>query len=103
MSNELGAGNPKKAQKAVFVTLKISMLFAIAAVLVIIFGHDIWTGFFSDSSTIKDQFASMTPLIGLSIMADSIQGVLSGWYIYPPTNYICILLIIQLMRELLVL
>lgn len=85
MSNELGAGNPKKAKKAVFVSLKISMLFAMAAVLTIIIGHDIWAGFFSDSSTIKDQFASMTPLLGLSIIIDSVQGVLSGCiYIYIP-------------------
>lgn len=57
------------------------MVFAMATVLAIIFGHEIWTGFFSNSVTIKKQFTAMTPLLGVSILTDSIQGVLSGWSI----------------------
>ena len=79
MSNELGAGNPEQAKNAMAVTLKLSMLLALAVVLFLGFGHDIWAGLFSDSSAIIKKFSSMTPLLAISIIADSVQGVLSGW------------------------
>ncbi|XP_015868122.3 protein DETOXIFICATION 19 [Ziziphus jujuba] len=78
VSNELGAGNPEQAKKAMAVTLKLSLLLALAMVLALAFGHNIWAGFFSDSSAIITEFASMTPLLSISIITDSIQGVLSG-------------------------
>lgn len=78
VSNELGAGNPNKAKSAMAVTLKLSVLLALIVVLALGFGHNIWAGFFSDSPTIIQEFASMTPLLAISIVADSVQGVLSG-------------------------
>lgn len=78
MSNELGAGNPNKAKSAMAVTLKLSLLLALTVVLALGFGHNIWAGFFSDSPTIIRAFASMTPLLAISIIVDSVQGVLSG-------------------------
>ncbi|KAH0986634.1 hypothetical protein GBA52_013811 [Prunus armeniaca] len=78
VSNELGAGNPDKAKKAMAVTLKLSMLLALVLVLALVVGHNIWAGFFSDSHIIAEQFASMVPLLVISIIVDSVQGVLSG-------------------------
>ncbi|XP_048321647.2 protein DETOXIFICATION 19-like [Ziziphus jujuba] len=78
VSNELGEGNPEKASNAMAVTLKLSVLLAAIVDLGLLFGHNIWAGLFSDSSVIINQFASMTPFLALSIIADSIQGVLSG-------------------------
>ncbi|XP_034212811.1 protein DETOXIFICATION 18-like [Prunus dulcis] len=78
VSNELGAGNPDKAKKAMAVTLKLSTLLALVLVLALAVGHNIWAGFFSDSHTIAEQFASMVPLLVISIIVDSVQGVLSG-------------------------
>ncbi|ONI13163.1 hypothetical protein PRUPE_4G206700 [Prunus persica] len=78
VSNELGAGNPDKAKKAMAVTLKLSVLLGLLVVLALAFGHNIWASLFSDSSAIIKLFASMTPFLGISIMADSVQGVLSG-------------------------
>ncbi|KAH0986633.1 hypothetical protein GBA52_013810 [Prunus armeniaca] len=78
VSNELGAGNPDNAKKAMAVTLKLSVLLGLLVVLALAFGHNIWAGFFSDSSAIIKLFASMTPFLAISIMADSVQGVLSG-------------------------
>ncbi|CAL2254065.1 unnamed protein product [Prunus armeniaca] len=78
VSNELGAGNPDKAKKAMAVTLKFSMLLALVLVLALAVGHNIWAGFFSDSHIIAEQFASMVPLLVISIIVDSVQGVLSG-------------------------
>ncbi|KAL6283895.1 hypothetical protein ACE6H2_014824 [Prunus campanulata] len=78
VSNELGAGNPDKAKKAMAVTLKLSVLLGLLVVLALAFGHNIWAGLFSDSSAIIKLFASMTPFLAISIMVDSVQGVLSG-------------------------
>ncbi|XP_062090445.1 protein DETOXIFICATION 18-like [Humulus lupulus] len=78
VSNELGAGRPDKAKSAMIVTLKLCGLLALILVLALGFGHNIWAGSFSDSSDIIKSFASMTPLLAISIVVDSFQGVLSG-------------------------
>ncbi|KAI7732978.1 hypothetical protein M8C21_024970, partial [Ambrosia artemisiifolia] len=78
VSNELGARNTERAKHAMTVTLKLSVLVALVIVLALGFGHNIWAGLFSDSPVIISEYASMTPLLVISIMVDSIQGVLSG-------------------------
>nr|GEW53419.1 protein DETOXIFICATION 19-like [Tanacetum cinerariifolium] len=78
VSNELGARNINKAKHAMGVTLKLSVILALVVVLALGFGHNIWAGFFSDSPVIISSYASMTPLLVISIILDSIQGVLSG-------------------------
>ncbi|KAF8024078.1 hypothetical protein BT93_F1323 [Corymbia citriodora subsp. variegata] len=78
VSNELGAGNADRAKNAMSVTLKLSILLAVAFVLALAFGHNVWAGLFSDSSSIIAEFGSMTPLLAISITLDSVQGVLSG-------------------------
>lgn len=78
VSNELGAGNPDRAKHAMAVTLKLSLFLALIVVLALGFGHNIWAGLFSDSSTVIESFASLTPFLLISIVFDSIQGVLSG-------------------------
>ncbi|XP_057968585.1 protein DETOXIFICATION 19-like isoform X2 [Malania oleifera] len=78
VSNELGAGHPDRAKTAMAVTLKLSFLLALAVVLALVFGHNIWAGFFSDTAVIIKSYASMTPFLAVSIIFDSVQGVLSG-------------------------
>ncbi|KAK3424366.1 hypothetical protein EUGRSUZ_F01153 [Eucalyptus grandis] len=60
------------------VTLKLFILLAVAFVLALAFGHDVWAGLFSDSTSIIAEFGSMTPLLAIFITVDSVQGVLSG-------------------------
>ncbi|KAK1431006.1 hypothetical protein QVD17_14196 [Tagetes erecta] len=78
VSNELGARNTDGAKHAMAVTLMLSVILSLAVVLALGFGHDIWSGSFSGSPEIAKQYASMTPLLMISILLDSIQGVLSG-------------------------
>ncbi|XP_077210651.1 protein DETOXIFICATION 18-like [Tasmannia lanceolata] len=78
VSNELGAGNIDRAKKAMAVTVKLSVVLALASVSTLAFGHDILASCFSNSQLIKKEFASMTPLLSASILLDSVQGVLSG-------------------------
>ncbi|KAM6584715.1 hypothetical protein CsatB_011717 [Cannabis sativa] len=78
VSNELGADRPDKAKSAMIVSLKLCGVFALILILALGFGHNIWAGTYSDSSDIIKSFASMTPLLAISIIVDSFQGVLSG-------------------------
>lgn len=78
MSNEIGAGNVERAKHAVSVTLKLSVFLALSFVLLLASGHTLWAGLFSRSATIASEFAAITPLMMVSIVLDSAQGVLSG-------------------------
>ena len=78
MSNELGAGNPDRGKHAVAVTLKITACLALAVVILLALCHNIWAGFFSDSTVIIKNYAYMTPLLVVSILLDNAQAVLSG-------------------------
>ncbi|KAL6614425.1 hypothetical protein ACP70R_036695 [Stipagrostis hirtigluma subsp. patula] len=78
VSNEIGAGNVDRAKNAVSVTMKLAVLLAITFVLLLVFGHDLWAGLFSGSARIVSEFASITPLMIVSIVLDAAEGVLSG-------------------------
>ncbi|CAA6668703.1 unnamed protein product [Spirodela intermedia] len=78
LANELGAGNVDKAKNVVRVALKLSTILAVTIILILSFGHDIWVNFFSSSPDISREFAYMTPLLSISILLDSVQGILSG-------------------------
>ncbi|KAJ0046671.1 hypothetical protein Pint_04596 [Pistacia integerrima] len=78
VSNELGAGNNDRAKNAMAVTLKLSVLLALILIIVLAFGHKIWASFFTDIPEMIKQFTSLTPFLAISIILDSVQGVLSG-------------------------
>ncbi|KAL6657996.1 hypothetical protein ACP70R_005776 [Stipagrostis hirtigluma subsp. patula] len=78
VSNEIGAGNVDRAKNAVSVTMKLSVLLAVSFVLLLALGHGLWARLFSGSAVIVSEFAAITPLMVVSIVLDSAQGVLSG-------------------------
>ncbi|KAM3287083.1 protein DETOXIFICATION 18 [Capsicum chacoense] len=78
VANELGAGNPDKAKHAMVVSLKLSVVLAIAVDLALLFGHNVWASLFSDNAEIIKEFDSMTPFLLISFMFDFIQGIVSG-------------------------
>ncbi|PIN03768.1 putative membrane protein, predicted efflux pump [Handroanthus impetiginosus] len=78
VSNELGAGYPDRARHAMGVTLKLTVILAAIVVVTLYLGHNLWAGSFSDSPVIINAFASMTPLLVVSILCDFVQGILSG-------------------------
>ncbi|KAK7401811.1 hypothetical protein VNO78_13597 [Psophocarpus tetragonolobus] len=78
VSNELGAGKPEQAKHAMNVTIKLSFFLSFCFALALGFGHNIWIRLFSDSSKIKEEFASVTPLLAISIILDAVQGVMQG-------------------------
>ncbi|CAA0808536.1 MATE efflux family protein LAL5 [Striga hermonthica] len=78
VSNELGAGYPDRAKRAMAVTLKLTFLLALCVVLALSLGHNLWAHSFSNSPIIIEAYASMTPFLVLSILCDFVQGILSG-------------------------
>ncbi|XP_021896717.1 protein DETOXIFICATION 18-like isoform X2 [Carica papaya] len=78
VANELGAGNPDKAKRAMSLTLKFSIFLACIVIILLDAGHKTWAGFFSKSPMIIEGFAMMTPYLSAAIVFDSIQGVLAG-------------------------
>ncbi|KAI3703877.1 hypothetical protein L1987_74073 [Smallanthus sonchifolius] len=72
VSNEVGASNIDRAKHAMTVTVKLSVVLALAVGLALGFSLDIWASFFTDSRVIVEKFASMTPLLMISIVLDSI-------------------------------
>ncbi|CAN4117663.1 unnamed protein product [Withania somnifera] len=78
VSNEIGAGNIRKAKQAMAVTLKLAVVAALIVDMALGFGHNAWANLFSDDAEIIHKFASMTPLLLVSFLFDFIQGILSG-------------------------
>ncbi|GFZ15946.1 MATE efflux family protein [Actinidia rufa] len=78
VSNELGAGNPQGARVAVFAVmfLAITETTIVSATLFAcrrVFGYT-----FSNEKEVVDYVTAMAPLVCLSVIMDSLQGVLSG-------------------------
>ncbi|OEL30324.1 Protein DETOXIFICATION 19 [Dichanthelium oligosanthes] len=78
VSNEIGAGNVDRAKTAVSTTLKLSVFLALTFVALLASGHTQWARLFSGSAAIVSEFAAIAPLVTVSIVLDSAQGVLSG-------------------------
>lgn len=78
MSNELGAGHPKAAKFAVFVSVSTSVFFGlIFLVIVLIFRKDI-PKLFTDVPELVRETSKLGYLLGVTIILSSIQPVLSG-------------------------
>ena len=78
VSNELGAGNPQGARVAVFAVmfLAVTETTIVSATLFTcrrVFGYT-----FSNEKEVVDYVTAMAPLVCLSVIMDSLQGVLSG-------------------------
>ncbi|XP_060194375.1 protein DETOXIFICATION 14-like [Lycium barbarum] len=77
VSNELGAGNPRRARMAVQVVLFLAVIEAVALSTSLLGSRHILGRAFSNEKQVVDYIASMT-LLCLSIVTDSLQAVISG-------------------------
>lgn len=78
VSNELGAGNPQGARVAVFVVVIMALSEAIIISGTIFACRNIFGYTFSNEKEVIVYVTDMAPLICLSIIMDSLQGVFSG-------------------------
>ncbi|XP_042984910.1 protein DETOXIFICATION 12-like isoform X1 [Carya illinoinensis] len=78
VSNELGAGNPQAARVALFAVLFLAIIETSIVSTTILASRHVFGYTFSNVKEVVDYVTTMAPLISLSIILDSIQGVLSG-------------------------
>ncbi|KAL0000098.1 hypothetical protein SO802_019700 [Lithocarpus litseifolius] len=78
ISNELGAGNPQAARVAVFAVLSLAVTETSIVSTILLASRSIFGYTFSNEKEVVDYVTTMAPLVSLSIILDSLQGVLSG-------------------------
>ncbi|XP_028060179.1 protein DETOXIFICATION 12-like isoform X3 [Camellia sinensis] len=78
VSNELGAGNPQGARVAVFAVMFLTITETTIVSATLFATRSIFGYTFSNEKEVVDYVTAMAPLVCLSVILDSIQGVLSG-------------------------
>lgn len=78
VSNELGAGNPERARVAVQVVVSIAIVQALLVSVAILSLRRVIGYAYSNEKEVVDYVWKMIPLVSISVIMDSCQGVLSG-------------------------
>ncbi|GMH20312.1 hypothetical protein Nepgr_022153 [Nepenthes gracilis] len=78
VSNELGAGNPEEARTATYAVLLIAITEATIVSTTLFIARRVLGYSFSNEKEVVDYVTNMAPLVCISIILDSIYGVLSG-------------------------
>ncbi|KAJ3681396.1 hypothetical protein LUZ60_015885 [Juncus effusus] len=78
VANELGAGNPDRARSAVRVAMFLTVSEAAIVSGTLLASHRVLGYAYSNDEEVLSYVSRMVPLICVSVVTDSIQGVLSG-------------------------
>ncbi|EPS64480.1 hypothetical protein M569_10298, partial [Genlisea aurea] len=78
ISNELGAGNPHEARVSVISLMILAAIDAAVISSILFASRNVYGYVFSNEDEVVEYVTSMTPLVCLSVVFDSIQGTLSG-------------------------
>ncbi|XWS63716.1 hypothetical protein CRYUN_Cryun06bG0125600 [Craigia yunnanensis] len=78
VSNELGAGHPRKAKLALLVAVISSFLISLGMAAILIIFRDKYPALFSTDSQVKAAVKELTPLLAFCITLNNVQPVLSG-------------------------
>ncbi|KAG5387119.1 hypothetical protein IGI04_038589 [Brassica rapa subsp. trilocularis] len=78
ISNELGAGNYRAAHIVVYAATSFALMESVVVSLSLLLGRNVFGYVFSSDKATVDYVAKMAPLVSITIILDSLQGVLSG-------------------------
>ncbi|KAM3741300.1 hypothetical protein ACB098_08G165800 [Castanea mollissima] len=78
VSNELGAGSPQVVRVVVFAVLFLALMESSLASTILLASRRVFGYAFSNEKEVVDYVTTMAPQISLSVLLDSLQGVLSG-------------------------
>ncbi|KAL5761138.1 hypothetical protein ACOSQ2_019976 [Xanthoceras sorbifolium] len=78
VSNELGAGNPNMARVAVYAVMLLTVIETIIVSSTLFATRHVFGYMFSNEKEVVDYVTTLAPLVCLSVILDSLQGVLSG-------------------------
>ena len=83
VSNELGAGNPRAACVAVAAVMFLAVSEAVIVSSALFVGRSAFGYVFSNEKEVVDYVTNMAPLVCVSVIVNSLQGVLSGFSLFP--------------------
>lgn len=78
ISNELGAGNPRAAKRAAYAVMFLGVTETSIVSTALFLSRKVFGYTFSNEKEVVDYVTRMAPLVCLSVILDSFQGVLSG-------------------------
>lgn len=78
VSNELGSGHPRTAKNAVYVTVLQSLFIGIFCMVVILLFKNSFAIIFTDSKEIQSAVSKLAFLLGVTMVLNSVQPVISG-------------------------
>ncbi|KAK9117277.1 hypothetical protein Sjap_016224 [Stephania japonica] len=78
VSNELGAGHPRRAKFAIVVVVINSFLIGLILALILITFRQEYPTAFTNSEVVRKLVTNLTPLLAFSIIINSVQPVLTG-------------------------
>lgn len=87
VSNELGSGNPQAARVAVYAVMFIAVLETIIVSTTLFASRHVFGYVYSNEKEVVDYVTTMSPLVCLSVIMDSLQGVLSGNFLQIRSSY----------------
>ena len=78
VSNELGSGRPRAAKYSVYVTVFQSLLIGLLCMVLILVARDYFAVIFTNSKELQQAVARLAWLLGITMMLNSVQPVISG-------------------------
>ena len=87
VSNELGAGNPEGARIATCAAMFLAVAETTIVTTTLFCCRHVFGYLFSNEEEVIDYVRTMAPLVCLSVILDSLQGVLSGSQLYRFKNF----------------
>lgn len=78
VSNELGMGHPRAARYSVYTTLVQSVVIGIVCMIVVVATRNHFSIIFTDSEDMRRAVAHLSGLLGITMLLNSIQPVISG-------------------------
>lgn len=78
VSNELGSAHPRAAKYSVIVTVVQSLFIGIFCAILILATKDDFAVIFTDSQAMRKAVADLAHLLGITMLLNSVQPVISG-------------------------
>ncbi|CAH9059320.1 unnamed protein product [Cuscuta epithymum] len=78
VSNELGLGHPRATKYSVYVTVFQSLLIGILFMVIVLATRNHLAIIFTDSIDLRQAVAKLAPLLGITMLLNSVQPVISG-------------------------
>lgn len=78
VSNELGLGHPRAAKYSVYVTVFQSLLIGVLFMVIILITKDYFAIIFTSSAELQQAVAKLAFLLGITMVLNSVQPVISG-------------------------